>query len=527
MLVSNASCVLADDILTQKSGKPQRVGKYRIGRYQLDPDLGSIQNSSIATRWLEDCRTLHKGCPNKHLSKLPTRVIDVGPSDEPTNPRLLLSEGIQARYAALSHCWGGEVWPRLTTENIDSFRKAIPLSDLPANFRDAIFLTKQLGIQYLWIDALCIEQDSKEDWEAESQKMGSVYKDSTITISATMSGRSTDGFLGQKFPPNIFRGNVELKTWTDQASDARIKVNLKNEEEENLSRLFRTCPWNKRGWTLQESVISPRVLYFGERQIYWKCLKGFQSADGVTSAILMPESDLYPEILKVIHSQTLAISERHQPDLATVMDNYRELVKDYNLRTLSFNSDKFPAFSGLAALIHPTIGGEYLAGIWSEDFRRGLVWTTEMEECRHTLSDQAPSWSWAVTNDPVRYYPIERKRAASPEDAQLLGHNIELKSANIYGPVDSGCLIIGGLTKPLVRSTQSFDFQLDRVNCPYTVWFDEKEGSETNVRPEVVEITDDSEFYLLYAISNYRTFSLGILPVLSYRAVSFRFPMLM
>lgn len=68
-------------------------------------------------------------------------------------------------------------WAKLTVN--------IFLSDLPPLFQDAIIITRQLGLRYLWIDSLCIIQDSLRDWETEAAKMASIYQNSYVTISAT------------------------------------------------------------------------------------------------------------------------------------------------------------------------------------------------------------------------------------------------------------------------------------------------------------------------------------------------------
>lgn len=70
--------------------------------------------------------------------------------------------------------------------NYDKMQAGIGFESLPALFQDAIVTTQKLGIQYLWIDSLCIIQDSEDDWQAESAKMGSVYRNAKVTIAASV-----------------------------------------------------------------------------------------------------------------------------------------------------------------------------------------------------------------------------------------------------------------------------------------------------------------------------------------------------
>jgi hypothetical protein len=141
--------------------------------------------------WLRDCNTTHVGCSISEPPRLPTRVIDVGLSSPGgPNPYLLCSDRLEGRYAALSHCWGisSASNPSFKTEthNYDKMRAGMVLDSMPALFQDAVFTTWKLGIQYLWIDSICIIQDSKDDWEAESARMGSIYSNAYVTIVASV-----------------------------------------------------------------------------------------------------------------------------------------------------------------------------------------------------------------------------------------------------------------------------------------------------------------------------------------------------
>jgi hypothetical protein len=102
--------------------------------------------------------------------------------------------GASVQYATLSHCWG-EIPDKivLTLENKASFQKALPESHLSQTFKDAITAARMLGFNYIWIDSLCIIQDSRDDWENEMTQMGKVYEYSTLTITATSSKDDNGG----------------------------------------------------------------------------------------------------------------------------------------------------------------------------------------------------------------------------------------------------------------------------------------------------------------------------------------------
>lgn len=62
--------------------------------------------------------------------------------------------GSKAEYVALSHCWGGDIDLKLVKENLKECKKRIRFGDPAANFQDAIEVTRELEIRYLWIDSV-------------------------------------------------------------------------------------------------------------------------------------------------------------------------------------------------------------------------------------------------------------------------------------------------------------------------------------------------------------------------------------
>lgn len=432
-----------------------KIGGFRIGRYEVDPILGSPSNHRLAKQWLTECRLFHTDCLARKVHELPTRVIDVGASLGSTAVQLVLSQGKKADYVALSHCWGGAISPLLTTETLAAFRKHIDLSILPANFRDAVIITRNLGIRYLWIDSLCIQQNSKADWEIESQKMGLVYRNSTVTISALVSAGSKEGILKHNLSSLTSPKQATIKLLKDAGDRCHISVCRKTPNEEDLLSLDLQSALTGRGWTLQEYILSPRHILYGKDAIYWRCPQGFISSSGLPKGGKFPEYE-YINISQIIYSDTLSRPLAPPSDIIGVLDEYYDLVRAYSRRRLTYGSDKLPAFSGLAQQLHPVFGGDYVAGIWTVDFRNGLLWLPDLMSCRHAkIPYRAPSWSWAVTDDLVTFHRPETAARGSPSSAELLDFGVELRNpASPYGEIISAKLVIKALTKPFVRSRQ-------------------------------------------------------------------------
>lgn len=149
--------------------------------------------------WLEDCNKYHDHCSTYDINedpKLPARILDVRDRQE---LRLhCIEKEERGKYIALSHCWGKAKTFSTIKGNFSSLREGINFDQLPKTFQDAIEVTQQLGIAFLWIDSLCIIQDDKGDWKCESRCMQSVFAGAYCTIAATSAKDSTEGFLDGK-----------------------------------------------------------------------------------------------------------------------------------------------------------------------------------------------------------------------------------------------------------------------------------------------------------------------------------------
>jgi hypothetical protein len=132
---------------------------------------------------LKSCIENHVNCPKPDESCLPTRTIDVHPEggDDRVCIHITRTED-RFKYVALSYSWGGTQKVTTTKATLIDRQHGIRLYNLPPTIQDAIQVTRDLGFRYLWIDALCIIQDDYEDKNIEINRMGSIYKNATITI---------------------------------------------------------------------------------------------------------------------------------------------------------------------------------------------------------------------------------------------------------------------------------------------------------------------------------------------------------
>src|SRR5436190_8427329 len=424
---------------------------YQIGRYDIDLDLRSETNFCLARDWIRACMTQHDEplCSRTMETFLPTRVVDVGPADGTKNPTLMISAGTIGSYIALSHCWGGKI-PLTTTEaTLATLTKNINMEDLPANFRDAITITRELGFRYLWIDSLCIIQDSRSDWERESAVMGDIYEQATLTIAAAAASDSEKGLL--PVPPERqqpLHSSITLKFDAESHLEQKISLSPKNENEESFWDCVYSSPLARRAWTYQEHLLSPRVLMYGARQIYWRCQQTCHSADGaghppVLTSLLSNEKTFFL-MLSSPKVRAEALSDNLQG--IDIYSTWYGILTDFYHRNLTVRSDKFPALAGLAANFQKITGDVYLAGLWRKDIHRGLMWHGDGIAARALAEFRAPSWSWAKIDGEVIHMGAHTDRHGSPLDAEIVLADVEVVGQNPYGEVRSGRLVLHGLT---------------------------------------------------------------------------------
>ncbi|EHK26995.1 uncharacterized protein TRIVIDRAFT_118660, partial [Trichoderma virens Gv29-8] len=197
---------------------------------------------------------------------LPTRVLDVGTTNH-ESVSLLETNGQRGDFCALSYCWGPEGTQTMITtkDNINDHLSGIQFSNLPKTFQDAVTITRELGIRYLWIDSLCIIQGDKRDWMKESAKMAGVYQNAHLVIAASGATNPKQGcFSNKRRCPTV----VEVPYYSAEGQEAgSMKLSMRIYGNESPA----WGPLVKRGWVLQEWYLARRVLHYMPSGISWKC----------------------------------------------------------------------------------------------------------------------------------------------------------------------------------------------------------------------------------------------------------------
>jgi Heterokaryon incompatibility protein (HET) len=316
----------------------------------------------------------------------------------------------QSRYLTLSHRWSSQLF-KLTTDTVHDLRNGLPISRLPKTFQDAIEATRQLRERFLWIDSLCIFQDSVVDWRQQSAKMGDIYFNCYCNLSATAAPDSNSGLFFDRSVTTILPITMSCN-WTFP----RLSYEKKVEEVSNetcqvhdlalLQTIVEDTCLSSRGWVLQERLLSPPVVHFGRNQIVWECrsqraCETYPGGDPIKLQAISNSTHFWPakRFANAIQSTTVPMA----------YNNWRALVELYTDTALTKPEDTLVALSGVAKIMQRVTRDEYIAGLWKENLAHDLLWE-RVGEINHRPRDPdapdawiAPSWSWASSGYFVAY----------------------------------------------------------------------------------------------------------------------------
>ncbi|KAK0638242.1 hypothetical protein DIS24_g10030 [Lasiodiplodia hormozganensis] len=281
------------------------------------------------------------------------------------------------KYAALSYCWGPQTARTLKTEShsLEDRLRGIRLEHFPKTIRDAVLVTRVPGLQYIWVDALCIIQDDRTDWEMESVRMSDIYWNSYITIIPFESSSCYDGFLAR---PSVPTADIPFRSSIDPKVKGNLTLHSRDKWAIGIAPLFplQDSVWRTRGWTFQEEQMSRRKLLFSKDRTMFMCA---ETMEAETNADLNGHS--YLELggtgkrLGSVGGSDAFSGYLYSGDWD------RPITKHNSWRLLTYAEDRLPALSGLAAAFHRGIPGDrYLAGHWQSHLYESLTWMPKQKQ---------------------------------------------------------------------------------------------------------------------------------------------------
>ncbi|KAJ8494837.1 hypothetical protein ONZ51_g2056 [Trametes cubensis] len=500
--------------------------EFRASAYADDPAADYVQNVSpipyvgaphalqyMAKVWMEDCAKEHEVC--RQLGTLdsgdwlPTRLIDCS---DPGHVRIIeTNEKMHGvRYVALSYVWGtGSQAHRTTTANLSArTRVGIAPETLPQTIRDAIYVTRTLEFRFLWLDSLCIIQDSAEDKHREVASMARVYRHAYLTIDAATAASVEEGFLQDRPPfhsrdatflPFICPASPRDGEVQSEVRVGNLCLDLPRPDDGSGSDEVFENETGRRGWCLQERLLSTRSLIFGESALSVECqARPAAFCVGLDRNIYQVHAGLY-DIVPV--SGPAAVSAPPGSDnWMKIHRRWQELVQDYSRRSLTYASDKLLACAAIAEVLAPYLGPNYLAGLWPNTVLFDLLWHiwdgSPGLRARPRGYPYAPSWSWASTHRRITF--LASVHGALQPIAEAVNHSITLQDSNLqFGPVQPGgyltlhaafllCKWCGNVGK-IEHQQHAFEFSRSSYSPSICYFDDDADLQDVFLVPLVVE----------------------------------------
>lgn len=341
----------------------------------------SSSNSKTASpvmrirEWLDACNGDHDhhcngGGDNAITTWRPAYLID-------SAERCLVRTKPTDRYLALSYVWGPTASRRddpdgplqLLRSNVEALQIELPDKNIPQTILDAIWLSRKLGLRYLWVDRLCIVQDDLEDKENHIRNMAYVFSNAYLTIISAFG--------------DVHTGLVPLNPKRPPTRGARSG----NRDHKDL---LSTSRWNTRGWTLQERFYSRRAVFFFEDAITWECHCNLWQ--GSTTSLMKKFRGNQHDCSNPIANAAFGYQHSPWPDL----DEYARIAADYSARRVTLVDDTLKAFSGITHMLSRVFTGGFMYGMPLMFLDIALLWRPQASIRRRALTRQPflPSWSW-------------------------------------------------------------------------------------------------------------------------------------
>ncbi|EPE27956.1 hypothetical protein GLAREA_04747 [Glarea lozoyensis ATCC 20868] len=388
-----------------------RMFELHVNNYPVEYLLSSPTSNSTAStesrEWarhkLKECLSNHGTCTllRRDPNFMPTRLLDVSSVNTDGIVRLTYptSQWPKPRYLTLSYCWGGDQKFKLTHATYDELQVGISVARLQKSIQDAIRITNWFDVQYIWVDSLCIIQDEPDDWDHESKQMCEVYQNSTLTISAQGAKSSEQGCFASRNPLM----HLPCKLTEADSNGNAVTVFPQKSTAWWRKQAFEQAPLFKRAWVIQERMLSPRNLCFGEI-LTWECnqvstseFDEFLGLRNPNPKALLP---VVPHVKGELHSEKPVFS---------IFEFWSDLMRSYPASGITVNSDRPVAVRGIIQYLEEVTDYMNMHGLWIQFLNFEILWLVEKPSKLQRLQvndvrarkNQSPSWSWLEMAVPV------------------------------------------------------------------------------------------------------------------------------
>ncbi|KAL7913598.1 heterokaryon incompatibility domain-containing protein [Trichoderma velutinum] len=335
-------------------------------------------------------------------------------------------------YAALSYVWGSSPVFQTLQSNVKDLMQpqGLPVPSLPRSIRDAMVLARDLGFEYIWIDSICIIQDSAEDKIQQLRMMDSIYSRASLTIVAAAGAHANAGI------PGLQPASRSRKQHIVQISKDLTLAALNPDTHRSAT----ATTWNTRGWTYQERLLSKRCVFsFPNGSVSFQCSKAVWGEDYYAETrdlkrcapmmdISLNRSWMAPGYANERGAPTVHITN------TPYLHEYCRLVEEYTGRNMSYPSDRLAGINGVLDVFRREFGLQFLHGLPEVLIHMALLWQPHNKLKRVPKDPKTglpffPSWSWTGWTGSVGYENWDafngmlelEDRAKRPEEIKTFG----------------------------------------------------------------------------------------------------------
>lgn len=442
--------------------------------FDLAPSTAHETTWNFISRWFLTCTNSHNECntPGKSGSLKPRRILKFDRTGEAASFQLVDGTecATESAYMTLSYCWGSQPASqayRLLKSTEQDMRNKQSIALLPKTIRDAMEIASYFQCSYLWVDRLCIFQDSAEDFQREAASMADIYKNSTLNIAALGAQDADGGCFFERDQRYVAPTRVNIQHNRHNRYERPMPYRFESEKRLGLRSSFEAEPLIHRAWTVQERILARRVIYFGSKQVFWECKHAHwcethpdeaKVSDDIEKTMVTKDErwgHLWERLLhggdedpwRLLLTKLVRLSDPCEQLLA----DWSGIVTLFNKCALTVPSDKLVALSGVANEVkrrleelRPDARHRYVAGLWEEELPGVLTWHV-LGPASRAISYRAPTWSWASIDGLVKF-PLKagdtnsvfstltavriEQRSGEPETGQ-----VENASITLLGPV--------------------------------------------------------------------------------------------
>lgn len=402
------------------------------------------------TTWLQRCTEEHDDCRKTASGRelvcssapLPSRCIKVQgirqAGEFTIKAALEKTKGLVGTYITLTHRWNSSTnSSKTTSQNYDDRVHGIELGSLPQAFTDALLVAFNLGVEYVWIDSICIIQDGN-DWDLESRHMAQYYQSSLLTIAIALP--SPENGLWSSETSALYPPKVARLPYRDRSGEQAGFFYLYKTDRAAYQRDIIDIDIMSRGWIFQEWFLSRRIVCFSSHipgnRLFFQC-----QVDDPQNEVGDTVNSSFRDRIRGTSYRLGTVSPR------SMWRTWETSVREYSKRSFTKPScDRVKALAGIATEARyllqsfaatgrwksldanecPAVLADaddpfllaYAAGSWIRNIHMELLWMEDHKsQERESGSDRLssgqsysrerlsgiPTWSWASLLIPVKW----------------------------------------------------------------------------------------------------------------------------